>query len=162
VNLSQFADALNKAADAVEDHAATDAAEKFSGEFKDKLQENTPVETGALRDSEWVDSVTGSGEEAWAVISTHLPLYAGFRDRGGEIWAHDRPRGGWTGPPTGSFPRRWGVHQHTLHWPGGPFPLHVTQAGSHYMARTIDWANGGPCQDSAVNTVVGILHDAGL
>ena len=160
MDLGEFADALGRAADAVSDHGALDACDKASEQFLEKLHENTPKLSGALADSEWRDSLTGSGEYATAVISTHLPLYAKFREEGGTIRAHDRPRGGWTGPPTGVFPRRWGIHQHTLHWPDGPFPLEVHQVGSHYMSRTVEWANSGPIQDTATSTVLQIIRDA--
>ncbi len=162
MNLDQFADALRKAASDIKDHGALRACEEACDLFKDKLQENTPVESGALRDSESVDSVTGDGESARGRISTHLPLYAYFREHGGVIRAHDRPRGGWTGEPTGVYPRRWGIHQHTLHWEGGPFPLQVTQVGSFYMDRTVAWANGGAIADSAKKTVNDMLRESGL
>ena len=162
MDLRDFADRLSKAYEDVTDHGALDACEKAARQFKDELQFNTPVLTGALRDSEDLDSLTGSGESATAVVSTHLPLYAAFREHGGTIRAHDRPRGGWTGEPTGVFPRRWGIHQHTLHWPGGPFPLEVHQAGSWYMRRTVDWANSGPAAQTARDAVLQIIRDAGL
>lgn len=159
MNLSEFADALNRAADDLEDHAALDACEDVAAETLDVLHGNTPKLTGALAGSEWMDSLTGSGETATAVISTHLPLYAAFREHGGDIWAHDRPRGGWTGPPTGRWPRRWGIHQHTLHWPGGPFPLHVRQDGSWYMRRTVDEMNDR-AGEIARNSVLELIRDA--
>jgi len=160
VDLAGFAAALSRAADELEDHAALDACDDVAAEFLDELHGNTPVLTGALRSSEWRDSLTGSGESATAVVSTHLPLYAAFREHGGTIRAHDRPRGGWTGEPTGTFPRRWGIHQHTLHWPGGPFPLEVHQAGSWYMERTVDEMNSGTADDIARNSVLEIIRDA--
>jgi hypothetical protein len=162
VDLAGFAAALRQAQEAIADHGATDCADGAARAFLAQFQENTPVLTGALRDSERVNGVSGSGTQATASISTHLPLYASFRNDGGTIRAHDRPRGGWTGSPTGTFPRRWGVHQHTLHWPGGGFPLEVTQEGSRYLERTADWAEGGGLDAPCTEAIEKILHDSGL
>lgn len=161
MDLDEFAAVLERAAEAVRDGMALRCANAAGGAFLGELKDNTPVKSGALRDSENF-TVSGGGAAASARISTHLPLYASFREHGGTIHAHDRPRGGWTGSPTGVYPRRWGIHQHTLHWPGGGFPLEVTQVGSHYMERTVEWAAGGGIDGPIKAAVERTLRDAGL
>lgn len=158
--LDVLAGRLRGAADDVKEHGAIDAAAAAGGAFLGQLKRNTPVRSGTLRRSERVNSVTGSGESASAVIGTHCPVYASFREHGGTIRAHDRPRGGWIGKPRIINGRKHG--HHTLHWPGGGFPMEVTQVGSHYMARTVEWASGGGLGPPAEKAVTRILRAAGL
>jgi hypothetical protein len=163
MNLGEFAAALGRAAELLESEGAERAANAGGGAFLGELKDNTPVKTGALRNSEdMAGGGGGGGGSASVTVSTHLPLYASFREYGGTIHAHDRPRGGWTGSPTGTYPRRWGRHQHTLHWAGGGFPLEVTQKGSGYMARTVEWAEGGGMDGPIQTAISRVLRDAGL
>lgn len=101
----------------------------------------TPKRTGALMASESIDSVSGGGTHAVATVGPHI-IYAAFRNDGGTI--HAKPGLG-----------RKGMRPHTLHF-NGVFPLHVTQAGSHYVERSESAARGA--LDSVAESVIaGIL-----
>jgi hypothetical protein len=132
MDLAEFAARLESVASELEDGAARDAAERAGDEFHARLQENTPVLTGALRDSEALDGVTGSGSTAVARISTHLPLYASFREYGGTITV-----------------KRASVLTNGESF----FGKSVTQHGSEYMGRTVAWAEGGGI-DNVVSAVI--------
>lgn len=140
MDLPEFAVRLNRLAAELSDNAATRAANGAGGAFLGELKKNTPVETGALRDSEDV-AVSGGGTHARAHIQTHLPLYASFREYGGTIHVK---------------------HARVLTNGAQFFGKVVTQHGSGYMARTVDWADGGGI-DGPVETVVDrIFADSGL
>lgn len=91
----------------------------------------TPKRTGRLADSERIDSISGGGSHARAVVSPHT-IYAKFREDGGTISAK---YGEVWKTPKNSKTGRARMYRHTLHWEGGGFPMHVTQAGSHYVER---------------------------
>jgi hypothetical protein len=185
VNLSEFADALVKAADAVEDHGAIDACDEVSARMLEELHSNTPVLTGALMESERVDSLTGDGASATAVVSTHLPLYARFRERGGTIYArhlmgHSERLNTKRDSPyqmarlAAALGRQvldyspdeyGGMVMGFLRWEsdgGVHFKRKVTQEGSWYMKRTVDAMNDGLAGDIARDKVFEIIHDAGV
>lgn len=159
--LDELAARLRRAAGVIENDGALRVARAAGGAFLGQLKDNTPVESGALRDSESM-SVSGGGLRATATIGTHLPLYASFRETGGDIFPHDRSRGGWVGSPRVINGIRYG--HHTLHWGGEPgvFAMHVHQEGSWYMRRTVEWAEGGGLDGPARTAVDRIMRDAGL
>lgn len=140
MDLSELAAALNRAADALETDAAARCARAAGGAFLGQLKANTPVLTGDLRDSESM-TVTGGGASATALISTHLPLYASFRETGGTITV-----------------KRAKVLTNGSQF----FGRSVTQEGSHYMARTVTWASGGALQGPVDTAIDRIMRDAGL
>jgi hypothetical protein len=79
----------------------------------------TPKLTGRLMDSEVVQSVSGDGSHAVALVGPDgSVIYDEFRDRGGTITAKNFPQLG--NPEVGFFGKS------------------VTQAGSHYMKRAED------------------------
>jgi len=88
----------------------------------------TPKRTGALADSETVNSVSGGGTHAVASVSPHK-IYAEMEEDGGVIRAH------------GGLGRK-GKRPHTLHWEGGGFPLEVTHVGKGYVKRSEAAARG--------------------
>jgi hypothetical protein len=140
VDLSEFAGALRRAAEYVQakaaDHIVDDCAEKFL----EKLKDNTPVLTGALQGGESIDSFSSGGTSASARISTHTPLYASFRETGGEISI-----------------KRARVLTNGVEF----FGTHVHQEGSWYMRRTVEWAEGA-LPEICQRAITQILEDAGL
>ena len=138
--LGELAAAFDRAADALERDGATRAARAAGGAFLGQLKANTPVLTGALRASESM-TVTGGGSFASALISTHMPVYASFREHGGTITV-----------------KRARVLTDGRHF----FGKSVTQEGSHYMERTRQWAAGGTLQGPVQTAIDRLLRDAGL
>lgn len=139
--VDEFAAALSRAATAIEADGARKAAEAAAKAFLAELKRNTPVLTGALMESERVDSVWGAGSSGGASISTHRPEYASFREHGGTIHVRNAK------VLTDGF---------TF------FGKSVTQSGSHYMARTVTWADGGGLDGPVSGAIQAILRDAGL
>jgi Bacteriophage HK97-gp10, putative tail-component len=84
VNLAEFAAAARAAAGRAEESLAVDCARVAAREYLAALHVTTPVQSGALRASERVFSVSGSGTEAAAVVGSEL-VYARFRNYGGTI-----------------------------------------------------------------------------
>lgn len=121
MNLAEAAAAMRAVADRCEASLARDCAEAAAKDLVAVLRIVTPKRTGALAGSEIVNSVVGGGTHAVANYGPHK-IYDKFRNDGGTISAH---------PGLG----RKGMRPHTLHWAGGGFPLHVTQAGAHYMEK---------------------------
>jgi hypothetical protein len=148
VDLAAFADALDKLAGELED-GAQKIADKFAPKFLAEFKRVTPVRSGALQDSE--DSeITGGGGSAGVVVRTHLPLYASFRNNGGDI----EPRHTYVDKRTGK------EHMGFLHFEG-VFTRHVHQFGAHYREKTIEWAEGelpAYCQE----VIREIMESAGL
>jgi hypothetical protein len=121
VNLAEAAGAMRAVQARCEASLARDAAEAAAKDLVAILRIVTPKRSGALADSEIVNFVAGGGTHAVANYGPHK-IYDKFRNDGGTISAH-------------AGLGRKGMRPHTLHWAGGGFPLHVTQAGSHYMER---------------------------
>lgn len=148
MDLAGFADALDKLAGELED-GAVKIADKFAPAFLQAFKGYTPELTGALKDSE--DSeVSGGGGSAGVVVSTHLPLYASFRNDGGEI----KPKHTYVDKRTGK------VKQGYLHF-DGVYTRYVKQEGAHYREKTIEWAEGelpAYCQE----VIQEIMESAGL
>ncbi len=90
------------------------------------LKHATPKRSGRLAGSETIDSITGSGTTATAVLAPHT-IYAEFREHGGTISVK---------------------HARVLTDGESFFGKHVTQAGSHYMERG-EAAGRGPCAEAA-------------
>ncbi len=111
--LSEFAAALRKVADRAESELALEACRMGAREYLAVLQEETPVRSGALRASEHVWRVSGSGESASAILGPDI-VYDKFRNDGGTIHV-----------------RRARVLTDGVSF----FGRHVTQRGSHYMER---------------------------
>ena len=121
MNLGEAAAAMRAVADRCDSSLALEACRESAKDAVAILRIVTPKKTGALADSEVVNSVEGGGTHAVANYGPHK-IYDKFRNDGGTISAH-------------AGLGRKGMRPHTLHWEGGAFPLHVTQAGSHYMQR---------------------------
>jgi hypothetical protein len=121
MDLSEFAGALRGLADRAESELALACIRPAAREALASLQMETPVRSGALRGSEVIRSVSGSGAFAEAIYGPDI-IYDKFRNDGGTIDAKEGLG-------------RKGLRPHTLHWPGGGFPLHVTQHGAHYMEK---------------------------
>ena len=136
MNLGEAAAKFREMASRAESELATVACEAAAKDYLAILRVTTPKRTGRLMESERIDAITGGGLHATAVIAPHT-VYAAFRDQGGTISAHYGEV--WKTPKGGTRAR---MYRHTLHWEGGGFPLHVTQAGSHYMARARGLAAG--------------------
>jgi hypothetical protein len=125
VNLSEAATAYREMAEHCEESLALDCAKAGSKEYLAGLDVTTPVLSGALRRSEHVDAVFGSGTHATAVVAPHI-IYGRFRNDGGTITAK------------GPWPLRNAATGQVFSRPGGS----VTQAGSHYMERAEDEVRG--------------------
>jgi len=122
VNLAEFAAAMRDVAVRADAELASECARVASREYLAALAVTTPVLTGALRESEHVMSLSGGGAVAVAEVGSEL-IYAKFRNDGGTITSH------------GPWPLR---NRET----GQVFGRQVTQAGSHYIERAADWAEG--------------------
>lgn len=114
VNLGEFAAALRGLAERAEADLAPQCAEEAGRDFLAVLRAVTPKRTGHLMESESLDSVTGGGAVAEAVVGAHA-VYAEFRNNGGTITRHGP---GSLGTPAVGF-----------------FGHSVTQRGSHYFER---------------------------
>jgi hypothetical protein len=125
----------------MQSRGSRDIAAAMGARFTYELKGNTPVLTGALRASEHADGVSGGGTSASVTVSTHLPLYASFREHGGTITVRNAR--------VLTDGRRF-------------FGRSVTQAGSHYMQRTREWAAGGVMDDIASRVAGEVMRQAGL
>jgi len=148
--VGELVELLTRIRDAVAEHGAEEACRAMTETFIPKLKGNTPVLTSALQASERRDSMTGGGTRVSIVVSTHLPLYASFREHGGDIV----PKHTFIDKRTGE--EKLGY----LHWPGGPFTRFVHQQGSWYMRRTDEWAQEA-LQAPARAAIDKIIADAG-
>ena len=131
---------LEKIRNAVADKGARAAVEAMAPVFLHQLEDNTPVLTGALFRGEEIDSITSDGMRATARIGTHTPLYASFRETGGTIHV-----------------KHASVLTDGTHF----FGKSVTQAGSWYMRRTVEWAEGGALQASCDAAIQRVIDEAG-
>jgi hypothetical protein len=113
VDLAGVAAAVKGIADRADAELASECARTAAREFLGALQVTTPVETGALRESERIFGVSGGGAVAVAVVGSEL-LYARFRNDGGTIRV-----------------KRAKVLTDGTRF----FGKQVTQAGSHYMEK---------------------------
>ena len=119
MNLDEFAARMQAVTDRAEEGLARDCAEEAGRDFLAVLRVVTPKRTGHLMESESLDSVTGSGPTAQAVVAAHA-RYARFRNDGGTITAKKKNRRG----------------QYMLGTPAaGFFGRSVTQRGAHYFER---------------------------
>jgi hypothetical protein len=128
VNLEGFAGEVRALAGRAEAGLAREACTEAARDYLAILRHVTPKRTGRLADSETIDSITGGGAVAVAVVAPHT-VYAAFREHGGTITKHSP---GSLGTPAVGF-----------------FGHSVTQAGSHYMERAEGLAAGpvrGACQ----------------
>lgn len=137
MNLDEFAAAAGTLADRAEEGLARDCAEEAARDYLTVLRAVTPKRTGHLMDSETVDSVTGSGAYAEAVIGAHA-VYAAFREHGGTITRH-LPRPHVLGNPAVGFFGRGN-------------PATVTQRGSRYFEKAR--AASGPAIEEACRSVL--------
>jgi hypothetical protein len=152
VDLGAFADALDKLADELE-NCPRAIAEKFAPELLEAFSGYTPKLTGALADSEGTE-VGGSG----VTFRTHLPLYASFRNYGGDI----EPRHTITRTRFNKKTKQMEtvVELGFLHW-DGVFARHVHQEGAYYLEKTISWADGA-LPGVMEEVVQEIFDDSGL
>lgn len=119
MTLDDFAAEMSAVTERAEEGLALDCAEAAGRDFLAVLRTVTPKRTGHLMESESLDSVTGSGATAEAVVGAHA-RYAAFRNYGGTITARKKNRRG----------------QYMLGTPGvGFFGRSVTQHGAHYFER---------------------------
>ena len=140
MDLASFALALNRTAAALDSEAATRCAQAAGGAFLGEFKKNTPVESGALRDSETVE-VSGGGTHARATVSTHLPLYASFRNYGGTIHVKNA---------------------RVLSDGQSFFGKSVTQKGSAYLEKTVDWGRAGGMRGPMDTAIDRIFRENGL
>jgi len=120
VNLQEAASRARAVSDKAQGSLARDCARAGANEFLAELHVTTPVETGALRASERVWRVFGGGASAQAIVGPNI-IYGAFRNFGGTIRV-----------------RRAKVLTDGTRF----FGRQVTQAGSHYMERAEDAAEG--------------------
>lgn len=132
MTLGEFAAALRGLADRAESELALECVRPAAREALAVLQMETPVRSGALRGSEVIRSVTGSGVFAEAIYGPDI-VYDRFRNDGGTITKHSP---GSLGTPA-------------VGW----FGHSVTQRGSHYMERGEELAR--PNVETIIRTVVG-------
>jgi len=111
--LGDFAAKLEAAAARMNQRLAADVVKAQAEVFLRIEKRLTPVRSGKLQGSERIDSRSGGGSHAVAVISPHTK-YAQFREDGGTITKHSP---GSLGNPAVGF-----------------FGHSVTQKGSHYVA----------------------------
>lgn len=121
MNLSEGAARYREIAARCEDSLALDCARAGAKEYLAALEVTTPVRSGALRASEHIDAVFGSGTHATAVVAPHI-IYAAFRNYGGTITVK---RARVLGTPAVGF-----------------FGRSVTQSGAHYMEKAEDESRG--------------------
>jgi hypothetical protein len=114
VDLAGFAGAARGMADRAQAGLAVDVARRGARELLAVMEEVTPVRSGHLRSTETVQSVTGDGAHAVALVGPDA-VYDKFRNDGGTITRHGP---GSLGTPAVGF-----------------FGHSVTQRGSHYMER---------------------------
>lgn len=114
MNLGEFAAALRGLADRAESDLALECIQPAAREALAVLQMETPVRSGALRASEVIRSIGGSGAYAEAVYGPDI-IYDKFRNDGGTITRHGP---GSLGTPAAGF-----------------FGHSVTQRGDHYIER---------------------------
>jgi hypothetical protein len=139
--LAELAAKLKDLAERTETEFAAGCIREMAPAALAALKAATPKRSGKLAGSETIDSITGSGTTATAILAPHTD-YAEFREYGGTIHAKDEPaRSGRVHQPSGI------PYRHSLAWAGG-FAMHVTQAGSHYMERG-EAAGRGPCASAA-------------
>jgi hypothetical protein len=133
VNLGEAAAAYRAVADRCEASLALEACRESAKDAVAVLRIVTPKRTGALADSEVINSVEGGGTHAVANYGPHK-IYDRFRNDGGTI-TRKLP------PP------------HVLGNPSvGFFGHSVTQKGSHYMER--GEAAARPAVDAACQMVL--------
>ena len=120
MNFAEAAARARAVTDKAQASLARDCARAGANEFLAELHVTTPVETGALRASERVWRVFGGGATAQAIVGPNI-VYGAFRNDGGTIHV-----------------RRAKVLTDGSRF----FGRSVTQAGSHYMERAQDWAEG--------------------
>lgn len=115
MNLAEFAGAARDLAGRADAELAIECARAGAKEYLAALFVTTPVLSGALRETEKINAVTGSGAFAVADVGPDI-IYDKFRNDGGTI--HSK------GP--------WPLRNRAT---GQVFGRSVTQAGSHYMER---------------------------
>jgi hypothetical protein len=120
LNFAEAASRAKAVADRAEAGLAKDCARAGANEFLAELHVTTPVESGALRASERVWRVFGGGSSAQAIVGPNI-IYGRFRNDGGTITV-----------------RRAKVLTNGSQF----FGRSVTQAGSHYMERAEEGAEG--------------------
>lgn len=121
MNLGEFAGAVKELAGRCEAELAREACAEAARDYLAILRAVTPKRTGRLAESEKIDSISGGGAVATAVVAPHT-VYAAFREHGGTITKHSP---GSLGTPA-------------VGW----FGHSVFQAGSHYMERAEGMAKG--------------------
>ena len=141
--LADFAARLKDLAERTETEFADGCIREMAPAALAALRGATPKRSGRLAASERVDSISGSGTYAVAILAPHT-IYAAFRNDGGSIHAKDEPaRSGRVHQPSGI------PYRHSLAWAGG-FAMHVTQSGAHYMEKG-EAAGRGPCANAAAS-----------
>jgi hypothetical protein len=124
--LAEFAARLKDLAERTETEFADGCIREMAVVALAALKKETPKRSGRLAGSETIDSISGGGTSATAILAPHT-IYAAFREHGGEI-SVKRARVLTDGE---SF-----------------FGKHVTQAGAHYMEKG-EAAGRGPCASAA-------------
>ena len=130
MNLADAAARAKAVSDRAQGSLARDCARAGANEFLAELHVTTPVESGALRASERVWRVFGSGAQASAIVGPNI-VYGAFRNYGGTIRI-----------------RRAKVLTDGVRF----FGKQVTQRGSHYMERAEADAQG--TMGAAMNAIL--------
>lgn len=138
--LSDLAARLTAASADIQRDAALKAARAAGDALLREMQRVTPVLTGALRGSERVNSVTGSGTRATAAVGPHM-IYAQFRNYGGTIHVKNA---------------------RVLSDGRSFFGRQVTQGGSHYMEKAATWAAAGGLDGPVGQAIDEIMESSGL
>jgi hypothetical protein len=188
VDVAGLRDMLQKMTDAVADRGASQATEAMAKAFLGKFRENTPVLTGELRDGETAAYRTGEGTSVTWRVKTNTPVYAAFRETGGDIYPRhdirekrlgkDVPGAEWRGQfaqagvnitanpvSTDEAIRKAlgiGGTGYLRFVAGGEvrFSRHVHQEGSWYLRRTHEWAEAGGIQPAGQEAIDRILDEA--
>jgi hypothetical protein len=186
VDVAGLRDMLQRQRDAVADRGASQATEAMAKAFLSQMKDNTPVLTGDLRDGEDAAYRTGGGLSVTWRVQTHTPVYAAFRETGGDIYPrHDigetrlgKPAGGgeWRGQIEQARLRNYylstdpavrkalgfGATGYLRFEAGGKvhFSRHVHQEGSWYLRRTHEWAQAGGIQPAGQAAIDKLLDEA--
>ena len=167
---ADLAAVLGKIAAAVDEKSGDVCIRAMAPAFLRVLRSVTPVESGRLRASETIDSMSSGGRHGEAEVAPHT-VYAHFRNYGGTIRAKHaigHKRGAHVNlsdrrSRSDSYIPSHAVLDGFLRWGGAGgyhFARQVTQAGSFYMEKAIE-AAPGPCGEACSGAISRLIAEAG-